>query len=174
MPSIWAAAGGSLLPVCPSQGYNQWFAQPRHVEPVYVEMNSSVLQCLLLLWSKKGPIFVRPAFRERNSVDCCQQQNRHWYLCQGRLQTGLQLFPLTPKSPQCLNSNRSCKHSSALPLSSTPALPCPVHHHRSRTQVFLHCQEAARQLFFPIYQVSAGNFISPSWRQKIISLHKLR
>lgn len=72
MPSIWAAAGGSLLPVCPSQGYNQWFAQPRHVEPVYVEMNSSVLQCLLLLWSKKGPIFVRPAFRERNSVDCCQ------------------------------------------------------------------------------------------------------
>lgn len=68
MPSIWAAAGGSLLPVCPSQGYNQLFAEPRHVEPVYVEMNSSVLQCLLLLWSKKGPIFVRPAFRERNSV----------------------------------------------------------------------------------------------------------
>lgn len=65
MPSIWAAAGGSLLPVCPSQGYNQWFAQPRHVEPVYVEMNSSVLQCLLLLWSEKRAYICKANFQRK-------------------------------------------------------------------------------------------------------------
>lgn len=48
MSSIWAAAGGLLLPVVPSQGYKKCFAGASHVEFVSVEMNSSVLQHHLL------------------------------------------------------------------------------------------------------------------------------
>lgn len=51
MSTIWAAAGGFLLPVVPSQGYKQWFAERSHVEFVSVKMNSSVLPCLLLRWT---------------------------------------------------------------------------------------------------------------------------
>lgn len=53
MSSIWAAAGGLLLPGCPSQGYKQWSAEHRHVKSVSVEMRSDVLQCLLLLQSEQ-------------------------------------------------------------------------------------------------------------------------
>lgn len=53
MSSIWAAAGGLLLPGCPSQGYKQWSAEHRHVKFVSVEMRSDVLQCLLLLQSEQ-------------------------------------------------------------------------------------------------------------------------
>lgn len=52
MSTIWAAAGGFLLPVVPSQGYKQWFPERSHVEFVSVKMNSSVLPCLLLRWTK--------------------------------------------------------------------------------------------------------------------------